>query len=182
LGSQPRPHAARAIAEQEGCPDTPTGPAWFMRTTRSCNSIRLHFPVIAVLIIAAVSPLSSWRCLDGTPCPMGGAMPHRQPQAVAAAQPTHPCCMSLVAGASGTPASLASDMQCVLSESDQILPHLPSCPPSAAETNSNLIAVPTLAYMVPLIRTAVWAVLTADLPPPPQLRSLPGRSPPPLSS
>lgn len=142
------------------------------------NNFRwLGLPMIVILITAALASSSEWRCLDGKLCPSGGPGVHQQMAAPAHSVASHACCRPRISIGAVHLATLSSGMQCVLSHADQ-----PAASLSRYQLSTHVTVISTLLPCTPVVAVIApsndWACLTADLPPPPNLSTSPGRSPP----
>lgn len=132
-----------------------------------------------VMLAAAVAPAGVWRCQDGTPCPMGGAMP-RAARAKAASA-VHDCCRpKAVSTPNGD--SISSSMQCVLTHSDSPAASLVRAQDLPTAVDFGLVLTRSAPVVVPTLQSAEWVILSSDLPPPDGPSARLGRSPPPSAS
>jgi hypothetical protein len=132
------------------------------------------------MLVAAVAPASVWRCLDGTPCPMGGAMPHAAKAKPPAA--THSCCQPKVVAVSTRSDSASSGMQCVLTHSDSPAAALVSAQTVSCVPDFTLALPSSAPVVIRPLQAAEWVILSSDLPPPEFQSARFGRSPPASAS
>jgi hypothetical protein len=143
----------------------------------------LGMVLTAALLVASVAPLGVWRCLDGTVCPMGGAMLHSSAQrAKQAKSDPHSCCRPSISPMKTGAAFAASGMRCILSHAGHPSASLTRAPLLQIVPDSNAILTPAARVVNSVERSPELIVLSSDLPPPPDLVSLPGRSPPTQTS
>jgi hypothetical protein len=148
--------------------------------TRIRHNFRAVSLVMALtVLVAAVAPASVWRCLDGTPCPMGGVMPHASEANRAPAK--HSCCHP-VAAVTPDGESVSSAMRCVLTHSDSPAASLVRSEAMVFAADYGIVLSRPAPRVIQPLQPAEWVIHSSDLPPPdfPSARS--GRSPPASAS